>query len=491
MFVNVKNSLIQPQPKIVEQKRPTSKIANQAVSKPKTSRSIIKNNKNIKDASKNSKSKLPLKPIANDDTKKKDKEAEKIVLNENTSLAANLQKDKPDANKLIKKEKSSNFTLESSRTYRKPRKCGSKENINPNVDASLSSSLNLENYITNITLSKNKIPTDQYRQFFSQLVKEDYSSSILKSLLGDEICYSDFLSHHKITERMRCRMVDWMIEVLTNYHCDQSTFFEAVNLMDRYFKEAGEAGRCFMPEELHLIGVTSMFLASKYQDIYPLRLRIVHEKIAHRKLSCQEIINKEQDLARLLNYNIGLPTMWDFINLYIQEIFFVKENGYHISNKVLIEKYDLLSGNEESKEEEQEEDKKNEEENEQPSKEKVSEILNKLYTKNMLNLLNHVCLYLTKMNCHDYNLMQKKPSLLAASTLYVAVKICEQINKEDYINDYFNEKLIILCEKEENEIIKTAQEILYNAQNFDTIFSGLQNLKQVHFNAIIELKVTK
>ena len=31
-------------------------------------------------------------------------------------------------------------------------------------------------------------------------------------------------------------MVDWMIEVLTNFKCDDLTFFLAVSLMDRYFK---------------------------------------------------------------------------------------------------------------------------------------------------------------------------------------------------------------------------------------------------------------
>ena len=109
----------------------------------------------------------------------------------------------------------------------------------------------------------------------------------------------------------------------------------------------------------------------------------------------------------------------------------------------------------------------------------------------MINLLNHVCIYLAKMNCHDYNLMQKKPSLLAASTIFVAIKICEQINKEDYINNYFNNKLSEISQKSENDIIKVAQKILYNAQNFDTLFNGLENLKKVHFNAIIELKNTK
>ena len=335
----------------------------------------------------------------------------------------------------------------------------------------INTSLNLENFLINLSLSKkNRIPTDEYREMFSKLVRDDYSNSIINSLLEDEEINENYLSYHKITERMRTRMVDWMIEVLSNYHCDESAFFEAVNLMDRYFKVCEIKKRCLLPEELHLIGVTSMFIASKYQDIYPLRLRIIHEKIAHRKLSCEEIRNKEEEITKLLNYSIGIPTMWDFINLFVEEIFLVEANRHHITNKTLLDNYYESSTQ---------------------SEKELDIIMNKLYTKNMLNLLNHVCIYLAKMNCHDYSLMQKKPSLLAAGTIYVAIKICEQINKEEYINEYFTNKLNYISQKSENDIIKTAQKILYNAQNFDSLFSGLDNLKKVHFNAIIELKNTK
>ena len=348
----------------------------------------------------------------------------------------------------------------------------SMNNSSSSSKASTSSSLNLENLLVNVNLSKkNKIDTDDYREMFSKYVRDDYSNSILQSLLEDEQVNENFLSSHKITERMRTRMVDWMIEVLSNYHCDESTYFEAINLMDRYFKQCDIRHQILQPPELHLIGVTSMFIASKYQDIYPLRLKIVKDKIAHNKLSCQEIKDKEDEITRYLDYNLGLPTMWDFINLYLEEIFYINCNKHQIKNQILLDTYynNIMT----------EED------------EQLANMINKKYTKNMLNLLKFVCVYLAKMNCHDYHLMQKKHSLLAASTIFVAIKICEQINKEEYINDYFTDKLNEISNNTENDIIKTAQKILYNAQNFDTKFNGLENLKKVHFNAIIELKETK
>ena len=339
------------------------------------------------------------------------------------------------------------------------------------------SSYNLENLLINVKITENKnniIEKDEYREMFSKYVRDDYSNSILESLLKDDYICENFLDSHKITPRMRTRMADWMIEVLSNYNCDDLTYFESINLMDRYFFECKKKKKTLIPEDLHLIGVTSMFIASKYHDIRPLRLKTVQEKIAHNKLTCEEIKNKEDEISRFLNYSFGLPSMWDFITIFIEEIFYVKYNSHQIQNKILLENYC------------KENDEKIDEDDI-----KLGKLMNKLYTKNMLNLLKIVCLYLAKMNCHDYALMQNKQSLLAASTIFVAMKICEKINDEEYINDYFNNKLSTISKQNESNISPIAQKILFNAQHFDEKFSGLENLKKINFNAIIELKKTK
>jgi hypothetical protein len=315
--------------------------------------------------------------------------------------------------------------------------------------------------------SKPEFQTEEYRNLVTQLLKKDYSNVIIKNLIKDEESLEDCLINHKISERMRTRMVDWMIEVLTNYKCDEHTFFLAVNLMDRYFKSTQKS---LNPNDLHGIGIAAMFMASKFYDVYPLRLKIVYEKIAHKKLSCEEIKNQETEIANALNYIIGKPTVWEFLNYFIDELFYSKENDYNLKSKVL---------------------KKYLEERKDEEKDIITDYPYELYTENMIKLLRLVVIYLSKMNCHDYNLIGKKPSLLASSTLFVALKICEQINKESYVNDYFFKKITEVSKKPQSEIIKCAQKILYNAQNFDTIFTGLDNLKKIHFNAIIEVKDTK
>ena len=330
-------------------------------------------------------------------------------------------------------------------------------------------SLNLENLKINHE-NKPTFSNEDQRRVLTYLVNKDYGNAIIQELLEKEIVNDDCLFNHKITERMRMRMVDWMIEVFNNYKCDNLAFFEATNIMDRYFKKTKKQ---LNPQDLHLIGVASMFMASKYIDIYPLRIKTVYEKISHKKLSIAEIIEKESEISQVLGYNVGTPNAWDFVNAYIQEIFFTGCNGFQVTNKVLIKEY---MSNDKDK---------------SLKVEKDGTKFLKNCTENLMNLIKHVSIYLSKMNNHDYLLMNKKPSLLAASTIFVAMKICEQINKEDYVNDVFTARLSEVSKIVESDIIKCAQKILYNAQNFDVVFSGLVNLKKIHFNAIIELKQTK
>ena len=48
--------------------------------------------------------------------------------------------------------------------------------------------------------------------------------------------------------------------------------------MDRFLKLSS---RTIQVSDLHIIGVTSMFIASKFEDIHPLKMKIVYEKIGH------------------------------------------------------------------------------------------------------------------------------------------------------------------------------------------------------------------
>lgn len=83
-------------------------------------------------------------------------------------------------------------------------------------------------------------------------------------------------------------MIDWMVEVTTSYKFTNKTFFDGIQLMDRYFHAEQD---CLPPSKLHIIGVEAMTIASKMNEVYPLRIRTVYEKIGHRKLAIDDLVS--------------------------------------------------------------------------------------------------------------------------------------------------------------------------------------------------------
>lgn len=63
-----------------------------------------------------------------------------------------------------------------------------------------------------------------------------------------------------------------------------------------------------------------MFIASKFEDIYPLKMKTVFEKIAHKKLEIQKIKTLELEIMKSINYKIHAPTVLDFLKVYLVEV---------------------------------------------------------------------------------------------------------------------------------------------------------------------------
>ena len=94
--------------------------------------------------------------------------------------------------------------------------------------------------------------------------------------------HTTHLTRHGITEVGRARMIDWMFEVLTAFKMSEQTFFLAVQYMDRYI---AESPKLLDLTQLHLIGITCMFLASKIEDITPLFMQTIVIRIGHHRFS--------------------------------------------------------------------------------------------------------------------------------------------------------------------------------------------------------------
>lgn len=115
-----------------------------------------------------------------------------------------------------------------------------------------------------------------------------------------------------INERMRSILIDWLIEVHLKFKLVPETLYLTVNLIDRYL-EKREVTR----PKLQLIGVTSLLIASKYEEIYPPELRdLVY--ICDRAYSRDEILECEELVLKALEYQITIPSAHAFLVRYLK-----------------------------------------------------------------------------------------------------------------------------------------------------------------------------
>lgn len=63
-----------------------------------------------------------------------------------------------------------------------------------------------------------------------------------------------------------------------------------------------------------------MFIASKFEDIYPIRMQHVFDKIGHKKFSIESLKSREADILKVLQFLIHVPNIYDFLKIYMRLI---------------------------------------------------------------------------------------------------------------------------------------------------------------------------
>lgn len=134
----------------------------------------------------------------------------------------------------------------------------------------------------------------------------------------EETGYSTILKNHDISPSIRTKLIDWMFEVLIAYQSEESTIALTMHVLDCFLYKS----KNYTNSDLHLIGVTSMFIASKAEDLIPFNMQIVKQKIAHNKFSEREIKNMEKTIIVAIDFKILYSSASDFIRTYIYDFKF-------------------------------------------------------------------------------------------------------------------------------------------------------------------------
>ena len=66
-----------------------------------------------------------------------------------------------------------------------------------------------------------------------------------------------------------------------------------------------------------------MFSAAKYEEIHPLKLSVIYEKIARKKFKKTEILDKESEIVKVLDFKLETPSIYDISRHIVGKSFFI------------------------------------------------------------------------------------------------------------------------------------------------------------------------
>jgi len=197
--------------------------------------------------------------------------------------------------------------------------------------------------------------------------------------------------------RYRNILVDWLVDVHYNFKCVPETLFLCVNILDIYLLKMKMSVK---KRDLQLIGVTALFIASKYEETCPPSIDDF-EWISDMSCSKKQIQKMEKDILHTLNFNVSMPKAINFLRIFC----------------------------------------------------KIRQVTQKVHQ------LSKFVMELSLVNERDLHVL---PSLLAAASLSLSMKLLENID----IDDSLNERMFSVTQVNVSEVRIVMQRISSTFDNF-------------------------
>ena len=174
----------------------------------------------------------------------------------------------------------------------------------------------------NVDISFTQLINNKNPQIVEEYIDDifKYLKSIENSCLPKEN-YMIF-TQKDINEKMRKVLVDWLIDVHAKFNLFPETLFLTINIIDRYLNK-----KSINRKYLQLLGITSMFIAGKYEDIYPPDIKqfLFMTDNAYKR---EELIRMESDILDKIEFNLTFPTYLRFLEIYKKKINLKEKDFY-------------------------------------------------------------------------------------------------------------------------------------------------------------------
>ncbi|XP_031619433.1 cyclin-A1-like [Contarinia nasturtii] len=159
--------------------------------------------------------------------------------------------------------------------------------------------------------SKRFASKDDLEKFFEV---EEYRDDILDYLREAEMRNRPkplyMRKQQDISHSMRTILVDWLVEVGEEYRLKNETLCLVVSYIDRFLSVMS-----VVRAKLQLVGTAAMFIAAKYEEIYPPDVgEFVY--ITDNTYTKKQVLRMEQLILKVLTFDLCVPTTSVFLNAY-------------------------------------------------------------------------------------------------------------------------------------------------------------------------------
>ncbi|XP_065847838.1 putative cyclin-A3-1 [Euphorbia lathyris] len=125
-----------------------------------------------------------------------------------------------------------------------------------------------------------------------------------------------------VSPNMRAILVDWLVEVGEEYKLLSDTLHMTISYVDRFLSL-----KVLNRQRLQLLGVSSMLIASKYEEINPPKVEDFCY-ITDNTYTKEEVVKMEADILKSLKFELGSPTIKTFLRKHTR----VAQEDYKSSN---------------------------------------------------------------------------------------------------------------------------------------------------------------
>lgn len=147
----------------------------------------------------------------------------------------------------------------------------------------------------------NQYSTEIYEYMYISEMEKGINSAYMTSKQTD------------VNARMRSVLVDWLAEVAQEYNLLPETLFLSVMYADRYLSKIN-----IKRNRLQLIGITSLFIASKYEEIYAPHIDEFCY-ITDSTYTREEVLQMERQILDTLGFELTQPTVKAFLTRMLAE----------------------------------------------------------------------------------------------------------------------------------------------------------------------------